>query len=138
MLRHLLLLLVLTACAPLPPSPQDIEAKRFEAVPGQSVIYLVRPWPDASSQAATLWLNDRVMGSTYPGTYFRWVVPPGRHRIAGYAQDAGNITLDVAPGRMYFVYQTVGRPLGLTGQSYFQLLDEQNGRAAVLQSRWPG
>lgn len=134
----LLFALALAACAPLPPSPQDIEAKRFEAVPDQSVIYIVRPWPDASSQAATLWLDDRVMGSTYPGTYFRWVVPPGRHRIAGYAQDSGNITLDTAPGRVYFVYQTVGRPLGLTGQSFFQLLDERNGRAAVLQSRWPG
>ncbi len=70
-------------------------------------------------------------------TYCAWS-PRRPYRIAGYAQDAGNITLDAAPGRMYFVYQTVGRPLGLTGQSYFQLLDEQNGRAAVLQSRWPG
>ncbi|MGE5525714.1 MAG: hypothetical protein ACM3SS_18510 [Rhodospirillaceae bacterium] len=130
--------LALAACAPLPPSPQDIEAKRFEAVPGQSVIYVVRAYPDASYEGATLWLDDRVMGSTFPGTYFRWVVPPGRHRIAGYAGDSGNIVLDTAPGRVYFVYQTFGRPFGFSGQSYFQLIDEGYGRAMVMQSRLAG
>jgi hypothetical protein len=134
----LLLALALAACAPLPPSPQDIEAKRFEIVPGQSVIYLVRPYPDASHEGATLWLDDQVMGSTYPGTYFRWVVAPGRHRIAGYAGDSGNIVLDTAPGRVYFVYQSFGRPLGFSGQSYFQLVDEAYGRSMVMHSRLAG
>ena len=133
-----LLLLTLAACAPLPPTPEDIAAKRFEPVSGQSVIYLVRPAPDASYDAATLWLDDRMVGSTYPGTYFRWVVPPGRHRIAGYAGDSGNIVLDTAPGRVYFVYQSFGRPLGFSGVSYFQLIDERNGRAMVMQSRLAG
>jgi hypothetical protein len=133
-----LLLLVFGACAPLPPTPRDIEAKRFENVQGQSVIYLVRPYPDASSQGATLWLDDRVMGSTFPGTYFRWVVPPGRHRIAGYAGDSGNIVLDTAPGAVYFVSQNFGRPFGFSGQSYFQLLDPAAGRSMVMQSSLSG
>ena len=130
-----LLLLILGACAELPPTPQDLAAKRFENVQGQSVIYLVRPYPDASHQGATLWLDDRVMGSTFPGTYFRWLVPPGRHRIAGYAGDSGNITLDTAPGGVYFVYQSFGRPFGFSGQSYFQLLDPSYGRSMIMQSR---
>lgn len=134
----LLFALFLAACAPLPPSPQDLEAKRFDAVPGQSVIYLVRPYPDASGEGTTLWLDDQVMGSTYPGTYFRWVVPPGRHTIRGYAGDSGRIVLDTAPGRLYFVYQTFGRPLGFSGISFFQLLDEYNGRSMVLQSQLAG
>ena len=134
----LVLALSLAACAPLPPTPQDIEAKRFETVPGESVIYVVRPYPDASHEGATLWLDDRVMGSTFPGTYFRWIVPPGRHRIAGYAGDSGNLTLDTAPGRVYFVYQSFGRPFGFSGQSYFHLLDESYGRAMVTQSRLAG
>jgi len=140
MRRYLLPLLfvILGACAPLPPTPQDIEAKRFETVQGQSVIYVVRPYPDASSQGATLWLDDRVMGSTFPGTYFRWVVPAGRHRIAGYAGDSGNIVLDTAPGAVYFVYQSFGRPLGFSGQSYFQVLDPAAGRSMVMQSSLSG
>jgi hypothetical protein len=134
----LFLLLALAACAQLPPTPEDIAAKRFEPVSGQSVIYLVRPAPDASYDAATLWLDDQMVGSTYAGTYFRWVVPPGRHRIAGYAGDSGNIVLDTAPGRVYFVYQSFGRPLGFSGLSYFQLIDERSGRAMVMQSRLAG
>jgi hypothetical protein len=133
-----LIAFLLAACAPLPPSPQDLAAKRFEPVPGQSVIYLVRPYPDASSEAATLWLDDQVMGSTFPGTYFRWVVPPGRHRIAGFASDSGSIVLDTAPGRLYFVYQSFGRPLGFSGQSYFQSIDEHQGRWMIMQSRLAG
>ena len=134
----LILLLGLTACAPLPPTPEDIEAKRFEAVPDHSVIYLIRPYPDASYEGTTLWLDDCVMGSTYPGTYFRWIVPPGRHRIAGYASDSGQIVLDTWPGRVYFVYQSFGRPFGFSGQSYFQLVDEASGRSLVMQSRLAG
>ena len=134
----MLLLSAVAACAPLPPTPEDIAAKRFETVPGQSVIYLVRPYPDASHDAATLWLDDTMMGSTYPGTYFRWVVPPGRHRIAGYASDSGQIVLDTAPGAVYFVFQSFGRPLGLSGQSYFQQVDDGYGRSLVMQSQLAG
>lgn len=133
-----LLVSIAAACAPLPPSPADIAAKRFETVPGQAVIYLVRPDPDASRDGATLWLDDRMMGSTFPGTYFRWVVPPGRHRIAGYASDSGNITLDTAPGRVYFVFQSFGRPFGFSGISTFQPLDDRTGRAMVMSSQLAG
>src|SRR5688500_9208521 len=107
--RTWMLVLVLAGCAQLPPSPQDIEAKRFEQVPGKSVIYLFRADPDFSREVATVVLDDRPMGSTYPGTYHRWVVDPGRHQIRGYAGDNGSITLDVAPDRMYFVQQSVTR-----------------------------
>jgi hypothetical protein len=78
------------------------------------------------------------MGSTYPGTYFRWVVPPGRHRIAGYGSDSGSITIDTAPGRVYFVEQIYSPGFTLTRQSFFRLVDENYGRQAVLQSELMG
>jgi hypothetical protein len=137
-LAPFVLALLLAACAPLPPSPQDIAAKRFEPVAGQSVIYLVRTYPDFTRDAATLWLDDRVMGSTYPGTYFRWVVPPGRHKIAGFAGDSGYIVLDTAPGQLYFVRQTVGHVFGISVQSHFQPVDDNWGRGAVMNSELAG
>jgi hypothetical protein len=137
-LAVLAFILLLAACAPLPPSPRDLEAKRFEPVADQSVIYLVRTYPDFSRDAATLWLDDRVMGSTYPGTYFRWVVPPGRHKIAGFAGDSGYIVLDTAPGRLYFVRQAVDRMFGISVQSHFQLVDDNWGRDAVMNSELAG
>jgi hypothetical protein len=138
MLRILMLVVVLAGCAPLPPSPQDLEAKRFEPVPGKAVIYVVRDDPDVSREAATLMLDDSMMGSTYPGTYFRWVVEPGRHRIRGFAGDAGSITIDVAPDRMYFIQQTYTRGFTGFGQSFFRPIPEPYGRGAVMRGELVG
>ena len=138
MLRFLLLVLVLTGCAPLPPTPQDIEAKRFELVPGMAVIYLVRDRPDISREAASVMLDDNMMGTTYPGTYFRWVVPPGRHQIRGFAGDAGSMTIDVAADRMYFLQQSYTRGFTGFGQSFFRPIPEPYGRGAVLRAELVG
>lgn len=132
------LVLAFAACAPLPPSPQDLEAKRFEPVPGKAVIYLVRDLPDVSREAASLMLDDNLMGSTYPGTYFRWVVEPGRHQIRGFAGDAGAITLDVGPGAIYYVQQTFTRGFTGFGQSFFRPIPEPYGRSAVLRGELAG
>ena len=140
MFRALVLALVLVAgCAQLPPSPAEIEAKKFELVPGKSVVYLVRDYPDLSREVGTVMLNDQMMGSTYPGTFFRWVVDPGRHHIRGYAGDAGAIVIDTAPDHAYFVQQSV-TPRGFTGfaQSMFRPVPENYGRAAVLRSELVG
>jgi hypothetical protein len=133
-----ILIVALAGCAPLPPSPQDIEAKRFEAVAGKAVVYVVRQYPDISRDVATLMLDDRMMGSTYPGTYFRWVLDPGRHVIRGYAADAGGITLDVQPDHIYFIQQSVSEFFNGFAQSFFQLVPEPYGRAAVLRSQLVG
>lgn len=134
----LVLGLMLASCAPLPPSPQDIEAKRFDNAPGKAVIYLFRNEPDFSDEVATVMLDDQMMGSTYPGTYFRWVVEPGRHQVRGYAGDNGSITLDVAPDRMYYVQQSVSRVFHGFAQSWFRPIPEPYGRTAVLRGELVG
>ena len=138
MFRALLLVLLLAACAPLPPSPQEIEAKRFEAVPGKAVIYLVRDYPDISREVATVMLDDNMMGSTYPGTFFRWVVEPGRHQIRGFAGDNGSMIIDVAPGHVYYVQQSYTRGFTGFGHSFFRLIPEPYGRGAVMRSELAG
>ena len=140
MLRAFFLLLSLTlaACAPLPPSPADIEAKRFEAVPGMAVIYLVRERPDFASDAATVMLDDRMMGSTFPGTYIRMVVPPGRHELRGYAGDNGRFLLDVPPNGVYFVQQSVTKLFSGFAQSQFRPIPDHYGRAAVMRAELIG
>ena len=76
--------LVLAGCAQLPPPPEDAQAKRFEAVPGKSVIYVVRQ-PVDSDEGRTLALDDAATITTWQRTYYRWVTDPGVHRIAGVA-----------------------------------------------------
>jgi hypothetical protein len=136
-IRLLLFLLLVAGCAQLPPSPEDLEAKRFEHVPGKAVIYLVRTYPDLSDEVSTVMLNDNMMGSTYPGTYFRWVVEPGRHQIRGYAGDNGSMIIDAPPGGIYFIQQSVTRFFGFA-QSSFHPLPEPYGRAAVLRGELVG
>ena len=139
MVRALLLVLALAGCiAPLPPSPAEIEAKRFEPVPGKSVIYLVREYPDISREVATVMLDDRMMGSTYAGTFFRWVVEPGRHEIRGFAGDAGAMVIDVLPGHVYYVQQSYTRGFTGFGQSFFRLIPEPYGRGAVMRAELVG
>ena len=138
MFRFLLLIVLLAGCAPLPPSPEDIAAKRFEPAPGKSVIYVVRDFSDFSNEVSTVMLDDQMMGSSYRGTYFRWVVEPGRHQIRGYAGDAGIFTLDAAPDRMYFIQQSVARTFHGFAQSFFRPVPEAYGRAVVLRGEITG
>lgn len=137
MWRGLLFSILLAGCAQLPPTPHDTQAKRFEALPDKVVIYLVRDHPDFNDSPATVWLDDRGTVTTYPGTYYRWEVAPGRRRIAGFAGDAGAITLDAEPGRIYFVQQRLS-PWGRFRQSYFHPVPEPHGRAVVMRSQLIG
>ena len=133
MWRGLLVSILMAGCVQLPPTPQDLQAKKFETVPGKAVIYLVRDHPDFSDEAATVWIGESVIITTYPGTYYRWEVAPGRHRITGYGPDVGAIVVQTEPGRLYFVLQRLA-PFRQFPQSQFYLVNEPYGRAAVSRS----
>ena len=123
----------LGACAPLAPSPHETQAVRVEGTPGMAVIYLVRPSPDLSYLPATIVLDDQLIGSTHAGTYYRLEVPPGRHRIRGYAHDTGAITVDVQADRIYFVRHSVSGSWRATNPySFFEMMDEARARAAMV------
>src|SRR4026209_305201 len=120
-MRRLLLLMawLLAGCTQLPLTPQDPQGREFEAVPGMAVIYLVRDYPDFSEVQATVYLGDDVALKTYPGTYYRWEVPPGEPRIRGAAFDTGGIRLVTAPGALYFIQQRVTPSLMGSPTSFF-------------------
>ena len=126
--------LLIAGCAQLSPTPQDIQAKRFETAPDKAAIYIVRGSPDFNSVQALIVLDDAVMITTYAGTYYRWEVAPGRHRIAGLASDSGVTTLDTTPGRIYFVRQRLS-PSSRSPMSMFSVVGEQEGRDVALQGQ---
>src|SRR5258706_147833 len=106
MWRMLLPALLVAGCAQLPPSPEDIQARRFEAVPGKSVIYVARQLVD-SDAGRSLLLDERASITTWRGTYYRWEVEPGTHRITGFGGGGENVTLTTAPGQLYYLQHTV-------------------------------
>lgn len=126
--------MLLAGCPQLPLMPQDIQARKFEAVPGMAVIYLVRDYPDFTEMQATVYLGDSVILKTYPGTYYRWEAPPGEHQIRGAAFDTGTIRVTTLPGMIYFVQQRVTAAPFLRATSFFSVVNEPAGRAAVMRS----
>src|SRR5258705_11734134 len=134
MWRNLLTALLLAGCAQLPPTPEDIQAKKFERLPDKSVIYVVRT-PMDSSHASGLALDFREQITTFRGTYYRWEVAPGTHRIAGFGNAIESVTVTTAPGRIYFLEHTV---LGDRRSAFITRLreiDERYGRELVTNSQ---
>ena len=126
---------LLAGCAQLPPTPEDIQAKKFESVPGKAVIYIVRA-PMDSREVGSILLDDDGPVATYWGTYYRWVVAPGKHRIAGYAQQSAGITLETEAGKIYFVAHTVlGSPRTGAAFTFLNRIDGKTGRKLVLDSQ---
>lgn len=126
------------ACTQLPPSPQDLQAKRFDPVPDKAVVYLFRDHPDFVDDGAPVTVDGMMQATTYPGTYLRLELEPGRHRIAGFASDAGIIELELQAGHIRFLQQTVIRSFIGPARSHFRLVDNHYGRQAVLRSELVG
>jgi hypothetical protein len=134
MWRIILSVFLLAGCAQFAPSPPPIDAKRFEPVPGQSVIYIVRT-PLDSRQTSPLALDDHIQISTWEGWHYRWVVPPGTHRVAGIGRPNEAVTLTTAPGGVYFLEHTV-RGTFRSGPQITALrrVDDRYGQSIVMRS----
>ena len=127
-------LLSLAACAPIP--VVDPQSVRVEGTPGMSVIYLVRSMPDHSPAGASVYLDDRWIGATRLGTFFRLEVPAGRHRFTGDAIDQGTITLDTQADHVYFVEMRVfgiGRDFPYSNSQY-TIIPEARARAVMARA----
>jgi len=135
MWRILLIALLLAGCVQLPPTPEDIQAKTFQSLPDKAVIYVVRT-PMDSFETSGLSLDDGAPITTHRGTYYRWEVAPGLHRVAGYAAANESVVLTTAAGKMYFLEHTVIGTLrsGATA-TFLRQIGEQEGRAQVMQAQ---
>lgn len=129
-----LIALLLAGCVQLPPTPQDIQAKKFEIVPDKAAVYIVRTSMD-SQEVGSLLLDDVASLTTFRGTYYRWEVAPGKHHIAGFGQQSAAITLDVEARKIYFVEHTVfGSPRTGAAFTFLTRINAQKGRALVSDS----
>jgi hypothetical protein len=134
MWRVLLMALLLAGCAQLPPTQADIQAKRFESVADKSVIYVVRTPMDSWESSGVALDNAQI--STHRGTYYRWEVPPGTHRVAGTGFGTAAVTLTTAAGKIYFVEHTVlgDKDDGGVTNTRLKAIDDQYGRALVAHA----
>ena len=136
MKKILLAALLLAGCAQLPPTPEDIQAKRFEPVQDKAVIYVVRA-PIDSFEVSGLAIDDGQQITTQRNSYYRFEVAPGTRRVSGVGPAMESVTLAVAPGRIYFLEHTViGDPTdGGVQLTALRQVGEQTGRELVLRSQ---
>jgi hypothetical protein len=132
-MRAFLLALLVAGCVQLPPSPADIQAKKFEAVPDKAVIYFVRP-PVDSEHPGVVTIDGSIQVSTFQGTFNRVEVAPGPHLIEGVIPPSLRMTLDVQAGQIYFLRLWVrGTSRGGPTTASMQLVNPEQGRILVTQ-----
>jgi hypothetical protein len=127
------LVLMAAACVtPLPPSPQEVAAKRFEPVPGKAVVYVFRDLVNFGGVQAPVALDGNQIGTTYGGTFLYVVVDPGTRRLTGMFGDAGSMQFSVQAGELYFIQQNVTVNFGMVN-SFFGAVSAAEGRNRVSQ-----
>ena len=132
---------LLAACASTPQASRERngDAKTFYTQPTAATIYVYRSQFNRADDDSVLYVDDRLVGSTLPGTYYRINTVPGRHILHGIAVDTGWISLDVRPGHLYFVRLEV-----ISGRSQFTQRPEDVGKrevsacCAMLENWAPG
>jgi hypothetical protein len=126
--------LALSGCAVQPPTPEDVQAKRFDTVADKAVIYIVRD-PLGPGLSDSLSLDDNLTITTHPATYYRWEVTPGTHRIQGFAASNAQITVRAEAGQLYFIEHVVSGTvrMGVT-LTHLQRIDPAFGRTLVRRA----
>lgn len=141
MLRSLLIavFVLVSGCAQIPPSPDEIHAKKFESVPGKAVIYIARS-PVGFQGHGAFTLDDSMTVTMFGGNFYRWEVAPGSHLIAGAAQDMSRLTINAEAGKIYFVqHHVMGDFRTVWGWGgVLNLLSERDGRMLVQSGRLLG
>lgn len=122
--------LLILGCAQVPESPQEIQDKKFEAVPGKAVIYVVQnPF---GSYGAGLTFDDNTQITTWPGTFYRWVTAPGSHTIRSTDGNLNAaIKLQTEAGKIYYVQHYVTGIRGSTTDARLQRINDKTGREMV-------
>lgn len=128
----LLLLLALAGCTSTPQATpeRDAEAKRFLSRADAAVIYVYRDETGTALETdqTDLYVDDRLIGSTLPGSFFRFDVRAGVHLLHGYGYDQGKLKLDARNGEIYFVSLTTA-----SGTSDFRLVAPETGKRDILR-----
>ena len=143
-IRILLLALLIGGCSatPLAPRESDADAKRFEPAIRGAVVYLYRP--DIRGGFSTIWINNRLVGETVSGTYFRIPVRPGRIVISASGSDIGRIAIDTREEGVYFVETRVYGESESDSRTVFRLVPDKTAqqeiaRCCALLENWrPG
>jgi hypothetical protein len=104
----LLLLTLFVGCATLARAPKYSESKVSEPKPGYAVLYIFREDAAPTAFGATIYIDDREVGTLNQGC-FTWIYakPGSRRMMAVWSVLAGQVDaylkLDIAESKTYYV-----------------------------------
>ena len=137
------LIIALGGCASVPEAApaRDAEARQFETRPGAAALYVFRnDFPSTSMlEDSVLYVDNRLIGATLPGTFFRIDLLPGTHELHGYGYDRGSLKVRARDGEVRFVALNV-----IGGVSHFRAVPPDAGKreiarcCALMESWAPG
>jgi hypothetical protein len=128
-----LLLAVLVGCATTPEASResDADAKRFEPALRAAVVYLYRP--DIRGGVATIWIDNRLVGQTVSGTYFRVPIRAGHNIITASGSDQGRIEIDTRDEGVYFIEMRVAGEAEGSSTTNFRSVPAEAGKEALAR-----
>jgi hypothetical protein len=97
---------LLAGCTSTPQatSERDAEAKRFLTRPDAAKIYVFRPDLNTADMGDTvLHVDDQLIGTTLPRTFFVVDVYPGPRVVRAVSPGTGQISIDAEAAQLYFV-----------------------------------
>jgi hypothetical protein len=104
--------------------------KRLAAPPDAAVVYLYRNESFGAAIHMDVEIDGRAAGQTVAKSYMVWQLSPGSHRLVSRAENDHDLTIDISPGRRYFVWQEVKMGV-LSARSRLQQVAESQGQAGV-------
>lgn len=140
-IRSLIVLCAVALCAACASTPQatperDAEARRFEPVTREAVIYIYRPGITLGGAETTLWVDNRLVGSSLPGTFFRVIALPGRNVIDTSPPDTGRIEINTQGNDVTFVEMNTLGGFADSPSTTFRVVDPEEAKAAIAYCCW--
>lgn len=130
------LALIMTGCAsvPLADSSKDAELKHFAANSEKAGVYIYRNETFGAAVKMDVSVNGEPLGQTAAKTYLFTELPEGKHTICSEAENTAELEVDVAKGRLYYIWQEVKMGI-MSARSKLQLVDADTGQEGVRESK---
>lgn len=109
-------------------APDHPPLDAFGAVSAVGQICVVRPHVIAGAVTAVVRDNGQLVGATRASSYFCYRAEPGHHVVTSAADSVEQATIDVEPGRRYYLHQIVDNIAGWVRTRLAWVDDVEAGR----------
>jgi hypothetical protein len=115
-------------------SKDDHQAKTFTSLPSKASIYIYRNQGYMRNEEIIVDVGSWSGGRTIGKTFLLAVMDQGEYIVVARGDDKEELQIEVEAGKIYFVRLTV-RPAAVTANASLSLVDEDIGKAGVLECR---